>query len=176
MTEITEMARKAVATAADLRWARVVARDRTADGSSGIRSRPRASTAGRPAPENREPKERDAARQLGRRQGYRLSAVQAVQPGRSLLEAQNAALRPRLGRQSEEPLSLADLAAAVGSQRRLLPSNVQGRDRPDPKATAAIFRPNGSRSLVQGQSVTATIYDSGFTSGDSTKRPRTCWA
>src|SRR5580692_2133634 len=110
MTGITEMARTTVATADDLRWARVVARDRTADGqfwysvaTTGVYCRP--SCASRTAnPKNVTLHDTLAA---ARATGFR--PCKRCNPDGASLEAQNAALVAkacRLIEQSEEPLSL----------------------------------------------------------------------
>jgi AraC family transcriptional regulator, regulatory protein of adaptative response / methylated-DNA-[protein]-cysteine methyltransferase len=158
-----------VATAADPRWARVVARDRTADGqfwysvaTTGVYCRP--SCPSRTAnPKNVTLHDTlTAARATGSRPCKRCN------PDGASLEAQNAARVAkacRLIEQSEESLSLADLAAAV----ELSPSHfhrmfkaVTGLTPKDYMQAHRAERVRGG--LAQGQSVTATIYDAGFNS------------
>ncbi len=170
----TPMARKsavakAVATAADPRWARVVARDRTADGlfwysvaTTRVYCRP--SCPSRVAkPENVTLHDTLSAAQAT---GFR--PCKRCNPDGAPLEAQNAARVAkacRLIEQSEEPLSLADLAQAV----ELSPSHFHRMFKAvtglTPKDYMQAHRAQRVREhLTQGQSVTATIYEAGFNS------------
>jgi AraC family transcriptional regulator of adaptative response/methylated-DNA-[protein]-cysteine methyltransferase len=166
MTGITEMART---TADDLRWARVVARDRTADGqfwysvaTTGVYCRP--SCASRTAnPKNVTLHDTLAA---ARATGFR--PCKRCNPDGASLEAQNAALVAkacRLIEQSDEPRSLADLAEAVELSAGYFHRVFKAATGLTPKDYMEAHRAERVRErLARGQSVTATIYDAGFNS------------
>jgi AraC family transcriptional regulator, regulatory protein of adaptative response / methylated-DNA-[protein]-cysteine methyltransferase len=84
------------------------------------------------------------------------------------LEAQNAALIAkacRLIAQSEEPLSLTDLAKAVGLSASYFHRMFKAATGLTPKEYMEAHRAERVRGrLANGQSVTATIYDAGFNS------------
>jgi len=187
MIEILEMARKAevrsltvgrkaeapakaaVATAADPRWARVMARDRTADGqfwysvaTTGVYCRPSCPSK-RPNPKNVTLHDTLAA---AKATGFR--PCKRCKPEGASLEAQNAARVAqacRLIEQSEQPLSLADLADAVELSASHFHRMFKAVTGLTPKDYAQAHRARRVReNLSQGQSVTATIYDAGFNS------------
>jgi AraC family transcriptional regulator of adaptative response/methylated-DNA-[protein]-cysteine methyltransferase len=89
-------------------------------------------------------------------------------PDGASLEAQNAALVAkacRLIEQSEEPLSLADLAAAVGLSPSYFHRMFKAVTGLTPKDYMEACRSERVRErLADGQSVTATVYDAGFNS------------
>ncbi|MGZ3279343.1 MAG: bifunctional DNA-binding transcriptional regulator/O6-methylguanine-DNA methyltransferase Ada [Caulobacteraceae bacterium] len=162
-------AQRPVPTADDPRWARVLARDRTADGqlwysvaTTGVYCRP--SCPSRTAnPRNVTLHDSLAA---ARATGFR--PCKRCNPDGASLDAQNTALVARACRlieQSEEPLPLAALAETVelspGYFHRLFKA-VTGLT---PKAYSQARRAEKVRErLVQGGSVTATLYDAGFNS------------
>ncbi len=169
MATITGMTTAKAATADDPRWGRVLARDRSADGrlwysvaTTGVYCRP--SCPSRAAnPKNVALHDTlEAAKATGCRPCKRCN------PDGASLDAQNAALIAkacRLIEQSEEPLSLAELADAVelspGYFHRLFKATTGLTPRDYMQAHRAERVREG---LAQGQSVTATIYDSGFNS------------
>jgi AraC family transcriptional regulator, regulatory protein of adaptative response / methylated-DNA-[protein]-cysteine methyltransferase len=175
MIESTEMARNtklrtpAVGTAADPRWARVMARDRSADGqfwysvaTTGVYCRPSCPSR-RANPENVTLHDTlEAARVAGFRPCKRCN------PDGASLEAQNAARVAqacRLIQESEEPASLARLAAAVGLSPSHFHRMFKAATGLTPKDYAQAHRAERVREhLTRGQSVTATIYDAGFNS------------
>jgi AraC family transcriptional regulator of adaptative response/methylated-DNA-[protein]-cysteine methyltransferase len=159
----------AVGTAADPRWARVMARDRSADGqfwysvaTTGVYCRPSCPSR-RANPENVTLHDTlEAARVAGFRPCKRCN------PDGASLEAQNAARVAqacRLIQESEEPLSLARLAAAVGLSPSYFHRMFKAATGLTPKDYAQAHRAERVREhLTRGQSVTATIYDAGFNS------------
>jgi AraC family transcriptional regulator, regulatory protein of adaptative response / methylated-DNA-[protein]-cysteine methyltransferase len=170
MTKTTEMASKMVATAAaDPRWARVVAREHSADGqfwysvaTTGVYCRP--SCPSRTAnPKNVALHDTLAA---AKATGFR--PCKRCNPDGASLDAQNAALVAkacRLIEQSEEPLSLADLAEAVELSTSYFHRMFKAVTGLTPKDYMEAHRAKRVRErLAQGQSVTATIYDAGFNS------------
>jgi AraC family transcriptional regulator, regulatory protein of adaptative response / methylated-DNA-[protein]-cysteine methyltransferase len=177
MTEITEMARKAVpkafkaavSAAADPRWARVVARDHTADGqfwycvaTTGVYCRP--SCPSRTA----HPKNVTLYDTLAAAKATGFRPCKRCNPDGASLEAQNAALVAkacRLIEQSEEPLSLAELAEAVELSPSYFHRMFKAVTGLTPKDYLEARRAERVREgLAQGQAVTATIYDAGFNS------------
>jgi AraC family transcriptional regulator of adaptative response/methylated-DNA-[protein]-cysteine methyltransferase len=177
MTEITEMARKAVpkvvttavSTVADPRWARVAARDRTADGqfwysvaTTGVYCRP--SCPSRTA----NPKNVTLYDTLAAAKATGFRPCKRCNPDGASLEAQNATLVAkacRLIQQSEEPLSLAELAAAVELSPSYFHRMFKAVTGLTPKDYIDAHRAERVREgLAQGQPVTATIYDAGFNS------------
>jgi len=195
MIEITEMARKAevttpavrrkaaaagkaaasaasqaaAATAADPRWARIMARDRTADGqfwysvaTTGVYCRPSCPSR-RANPRNVTLHDSlEAARATGFRPCKRCN------PDGASLEAQNAARMAqacRLIEETEGPLSLADLATTVGLSPSYFHRMFKAVTGLTPKDYMQAHRAERVREhLAQGQSVTATIYAAGFNS------------
>lgn len=168
-TAVRRIASQAAATAADPRWERVVARDRTADGqfwysvtTTGVYCRPSCPSR-RAKPQNVTLHDTLSA---AKATGFR--ACKRCNPDGASLEAQNAARVARACRlieQSEEPLSLAELAQAV----ELSPSHFHRMFRAvtglTPKHYTQAHRAQRVRErLAQGESVTATIYDAGFNS------------
>ena len=169
MTEIMEMAGKKVATADDPRWARVVARDRTADGqfwysvaTTGVYCRP--SCPSRTA----NPKNVTLHDTLAGAKATGFRPCRRCNPDGASLEAQNAALVAkacRLIEQSEEPLSLAELADAVELSPSYFHRMFKAATGLTPKDYLEAHRAGKVRErLAQGQSVTSTIYDAGFNS------------
>jgi AraC family transcriptional regulator, regulatory protein of adaptative response / methylated-DNA-[protein]-cysteine methyltransferase len=155
--------------AADLRWGRVLARDKTADGqfwysvaTTGVYCRP--SCASRTA--NRKNVRFHDTPEDARAAGFR--ACKRCNPDGLSLEAENAAIVAkacRLIEQSEEVPSLSTLAEAVelspGYFHRLFKS-VTGLT---PKGYAAGHRAGRVRDgLAKDHSVTEVIYDAGFNS------------
>jgi AraC family transcriptional regulator, regulatory protein of adaptative response / methylated-DNA-[protein]-cysteine methyltransferase len=167
MTKITEMAKKNVED--DPRWARVVTRDRTANGqfwysvaTTGVYCRP--SCPSRTAnPKNVALHDTLAA---AKATGFR--PCKRCNPDGASLEAQNAALVAkacRLIEQSEEPLSLAELAKAVDLSASYFHRMFKAVTGLTPKDYMEAHRAERVRGrLAEGQSVTATIYDAGFNS------------
>ena len=159
----------AAATAADPRWARVMARDRAADGqfwysvaTTGVYCRPSCPSR-RANPRNVTLHDTPAA---ARAAGFR--PCKRCNPDGASWEAQNAARVAkacRLIEETEEPLPLAGLAKAAG----LSPSHFHRMFKAvtglTPKDYMQAHRAERVREhLAQGQSVTATIYDAGFNS------------
>jgi AraC family transcriptional regulator of adaptative response/methylated-DNA-[protein]-cysteine methyltransferase len=157
------------ATAADPRWARVVARDRTADGqfwysvaTTGVYCRPSCPSK-RANPKNVTLHDTLTAAKAA---GFR--PCKRCNPDGAPLEAQNAARVAqacRLIEQSDEPLALAGLAEAV----ELSPSHFHRLFKAvtglTPKDYMQAHRAERVRQhLARGESVTATIYDAGFNS------------
>jgi AraC family transcriptional regulator of adaptative response/methylated-DNA-[protein]-cysteine methyltransferase len=169
MTEIMEMARRQVATADDPRWARVVARDRTADGqfwycvaTTGVYCRPSCPSRGA------NPKNVTLYDTLAAAKATGFRSCKRCNPDGVSLETQNAALVAkacRLIEQSEEPLALADLAAAVDLSPGYFHRVFKAVTGLTPKDYMEAHRARRVREhLAQGQAVTATIYDAGFNS------------
>jgi AraC family transcriptional regulator of adaptative response/methylated-DNA-[protein]-cysteine methyltransferase len=157
------------ATQDDPRWARVVARDRTADGrfwysvaTTGVYCRP--SCPSRTAnPRNVGLHDTlEAARATGFR------ACRRCKPDGPSQDARNAALAARACRlieQSEQPPSLADLAGAAGLSPGYFHRLFKAATGLTPKEYAAAHRAGRVRTgLASGQTVTEAIYDAGFNS------------
>lgn len=168
-TELRAPATAAVATAADPRWARVVARDRTADGqfwysvaSTGVYCRPSCPSR-RANPKNVALHDTLAAAKAA---GFR--PCKRCNPDGASLEAQNTtrvAQACRLIKESEELPSLADLATAVGLSASHFHRTFKALTGLTPKDYAHAHRSERVREhLVQGQTVTDTIYEAGFNS------------
>jgi AraC family transcriptional regulator of adaptative response/methylated-DNA-[protein]-cysteine methyltransferase len=153
----------------DPRWARIVARDRTADGhlwysvvTTGVYCRP--SCPSRSA----NPKNVQLHDTLKEAMTTGFRPCRRCNPGGLSVEAENVAIVARACRlieESEEEPSLADLAAAVGRS----PSSFHRRFRAitglTPKDYAAANRASKVREyLASGNSVTEAIYDAGFNS------------
>ncbi|WP_210345527.1 bifunctional DNA-binding transcriptional regulator/O6-methylguanine-DNA methyltransferase Ada [Bradyrhizobium sp. CCBAU 53421] len=155
--------------AADPRWARVLARDRTADGefwysvaTTGVYCRP--SCPSRTAnPGNVQFHDTlESARATGFRPCRRCN------PDGLSIEAENAALvvkACRLVEEREEEPSLEELADAVCLSPSYFHRMFKAATGLTPKAYAAAFRARKVReNLVSGNSVTEAIYDAGFNS------------
>jgi AraC family transcriptional regulator of adaptative response/methylated-DNA-[protein]-cysteine methyltransferase len=169
MTVLTRSGGRLIAAAEDPRWARVIARDRTADGqfwyavtTTGVYCRP--SCPSRTA----NPKNVTLYDSLAQAQASGFRACKRCNPDGASLDAENAlrvAQACRLIEQSETVPSLAELADAVdlspGYFHRLFKA-VTGLT---PKAYAKARQAERVRErLAQGESVTAAIYDAGFNS------------
>jgi len=154
----------------DPRWARVVARDRTADGlfwysvsTTGVYCRP-ACPSRLANPENvRLHDTLESARATGFRPCKRCN------PDGPSLEAENAALVAKACRiieESEEEPSLEELADAVGRSPTYFHRVFKAATGLTPKGYAAAHRAKKVRQgLASGSTVTKTIYDAGFNSG-----------
>lgn len=169
MTGITEGTKRAVATAGDPRWARIVARDRTADGqfwysvaTTGIYCRP--SCPSRTA----NPKNVTVHGTLAAAKATGFRPCKRCNPDGASLESQNAALIAkacRLIEQNEAPLSLAHLAEAVDLSASYFHRLFKASTGLTPKEYMEGHRAARVRErLAQGQSVTTAIYGAGFSS------------
>src|ERR1700674_1632829 len=171
MTMTLEKQQKTTQTALadDLRWARIVARDRTADGhfwysvaTTGIYCRP--SCPSRTAnPKNvRLHDSLEAAKATGFRPCKR------CHPDGLSIEAENAAIVAKACRlidQSEEEPCLNDLAEAVGRSATYFHRIFKASTGLTPKHYAAALREAKVRQGLEcGNSVTEAIYDAGFNS------------
>ena len=157
------------ATENDPRWARVVARDRSADSefwysvrTTGIYCRP--SCPSRVA--NPKNVEFHDTLQAAKATGFR--ACKRCNPDGASQDAENAALVAkacRLTEQSEEPIPLEDLAKAVGLSASYFHRLFKAATGLTPKDYAAAHRASRVRDgLAKGHTVTETIYDAGFNS------------
>jgi AraC family transcriptional regulator of adaptative response/methylated-DNA-[protein]-cysteine methyltransferase len=169
MSQIIELSKKTVATANDPRWARVVARDRTADGqfwycvaTTGVYCRP--SCPSRTA----NPKNVSLHDTLADARATGFRPCKRCKPDGASPEAENVALVARACRmieESEEVLSLADLAGAVGLSVSHFHRTFKASTGLTPKDYLAARQAERVRAgLAEGQSVTATLYDAGFNS------------
>jgi AraC family transcriptional regulator of adaptative response/methylated-DNA-[protein]-cysteine methyltransferase len=158
-----------LATADDPRWARVVARDATADGAfwyavrtTGVYCRPSCASRGA------NPKNVTLHATLAEARATGCRACKRCNPDGLSPAAENRALVARACRiieQSEEPPALSDLAEAVGLSPGYFHRLFKAATGLTPKAYAAAHQ--GARvrdSLAQSQSVTEAIYDAGFNS------------
>ena len=153
----------------DPRWARVVARDKTADGqfwysvsTTGVYCRPSCpSRAANPRNVRIHDRLEDA-----KATGFR--PCRRCNPDGPSLEAENAALVTKACRiieESEEELSLEDLAHAVGRSPSYFHRVFKSTTGLTPKDYAAAQRAKKvRRGLTLGNTVTETIYDAGFNS------------
>lgn len=170
MTEMMEaMTMDRAATADDRRWGRVLARDRTADGefwysvaTTGVYCRP--SCPSRTAnPENVSLHDTLAA---AKATGFR--ACKRCNPDGESQDAEHAALVARACRmieQGEAPPTLSDLAEAVGLSVGYFHRLFKATTGLTPKDYAAAHQAGRVREgLAEGQSVTDTIYEAGFSS------------
>jgi AraC family transcriptional regulator, regulatory protein of adaptative response / methylated-DNA-[protein]-cysteine methyltransferase len=158
-----------VAVADDPRWARIVARDRTADGqfwysviTTGVYCRP--SCPSRTAnPQNVELHDTLAA---AKATGFR--PCKRCHPDGRSIDCENAAIVARACRlieQSEEKPSLTGLAAAVGLSASYLHRLFKAATGVTPKDYASAHRAAKVREgLTNGNTVTEAIYDAGFNS------------
>jgi len=153
----------------DPRWGRILARDRNADGkfwysvaTTGIYCRPS-------CPSRRaNPKNVAILDTLQAAKAAGLRPCKRCHPDALSITAENATIIAKICRlieQSEAPLPLSQLAAAAG----LSPSHFHRRFKATtgltPRTYAAAIRANRVRqALPSADSVTATIYDSGFNS------------
>src|SRR5947208_14399280 len=158
-----------VAVADDPRWARIVARDRSADGqfwysvmTTGVYCRP--SCPSRTAnPQNIQLHDTlEAAKATGFRPCRRCN------PEGPSIDCENAAIIAkacRLIEQSEEEPSLTDLAEAVGRSAGYFHRLFKAATGLTPKEYAAAHRATKVRDcLASGNTVTEAIYDAGFNS------------
>ncbi len=166
-TTLTQLQTPAVTD--DPRWARIVARDKTADGqfwyavtTTGVYCRP--SCPSRTAnPKNVQLHDTPAS---ARTAGFR--PCKRCNPDGLSIDGENAALVAQACRrieESEEEPSLSDLAAAAGRSAGYFHRIFKAATGLTPKDYAAAHRAAKVRQgLEAGQSVTETIYDSGFNS------------
>jgi AraC family transcriptional regulator of adaptative response/methylated-DNA-[protein]-cysteine methyltransferase len=165
--------------AADPRWARVLARDRTADGefwysvaTTGVYCRP--SCPSRTAnPKNVQLHDTlESARATGFRPCRRCN------PNGLSIEAGNSALVVKACRfieESEEEPSLEELADAVCLSPSYFHRMFKAATGLTPKDYAAAYRANKVReNLASGNSVTEAIYDAGFNSSGRFYEKSTC--
>jgi AraC family transcriptional regulator of adaptative response/methylated-DNA-[protein]-cysteine methyltransferase len=169
MSSMTGTVRVATETEKDPRWARVVARDRTADGqfwysvaTTGIYCRPSCASRGCNPKNVAFHDTLEAAKATGFRSCKRCNPDGVSQ------DVENAILVERVCRmieQSEETLSLAQLADSVElsqSHFHRLFKSITGLT---PKAYAVAHRAERVRQdLAKGHSVTEAMYDAGFNS------------
>jgi AraC family transcriptional regulator of adaptative response/methylated-DNA-[protein]-cysteine methyltransferase len=153
----------------DPRWARIVARDRTADGqlwysvvTTGVYCRP--SCPSRSA----NPKNVQLHGTLEEAVATGFRPCKRCNPNGLSVEAENAAVVARACRMiegSEAEPSLADLAAAVGRSPGYFHRRFKAVTGLTPKGYAAASRATKVREgLASGNSVTEAIYDAGFNS------------
>jgi AraC family transcriptional regulator, regulatory protein of adaptative response / methylated-DNA-[protein]-cysteine methyltransferase len=153
----------------DARWARIVARDKTADGhlwysvsTSGVYCRPSCpSRVANPGNVQLHNTLEDA-----KATGFR--PCRRCNPDGPSIESENAALVARACRiieQSEEAPSLAELADAIGRSPSYFHRIFKAATGLTPKNYAAAHRAKKVRQgLAYGNTVTETIYDAGFSS------------
>jgi AraC family transcriptional regulator, regulatory protein of adaptative response / methylated-DNA-[protein]-cysteine methyltransferase len=171
MTSTPSELRKSMppAVAEDPRWARIVARDKTADGhlwysvlTTGIYCR--ASCASRTA--NPKNVQLHDSLESARATGFR--PCKRCNPDGPSIEAENAALVARACRiiqESEEEPSLEELANAVGRSPSYFHRMFKAATGVTPKDYAAAQRATKVRhGLASGSTVTEAIYDAGFNS------------
>jgi AraC family transcriptional regulator of adaptative response/methylated-DNA-[protein]-cysteine methyltransferase len=155
--------------ASDPRWARIVARDRTADGhlwysvmTTGVYCRP--SCPSRSA--NPKNVQLHDTIEVARATGFR--PCKRCNPDGLSVDAENVAIVARACRlieESDEEPSLADLAAAVGRSPGYFHRRFKAVTGLTPKDYAAAHRAAKVRErLANGNSVTEAIYDAGFNS------------
>lgn len=153
----------------DPRWARIVARDRSADGqfwysvvTTGVYCRPSCASRGANPRNVRIHDTLEAAKATGFRPCKR------CRPDRASPEAENAALIAQACRRieaSEDEPSLADLAAAAGRSTGYFHRIFKAATGLTPKAYASAHRAAKVRAgLASGASVTGAIYEAGFNS------------
>jgi AraC family transcriptional regulator of adaptative response/methylated-DNA-[protein]-cysteine methyltransferase len=163
----------------DPRWARIVARDRTADGhlwysvvTTGVYCRP--SCPSRSA--NPKNVQLHDTVEEARATGFR--PCKRCHPDGLSVDAENAAIVARACRlieQSEEEPSLTDLAAAVGRSPGYFHRRFKAVTGLTPKDYAAARRAAKVREgLESGNSVTEAIYDAGFNSSGRFYEKSTC--
>jgi AraC family transcriptional regulator of adaptative response/methylated-DNA-[protein]-cysteine methyltransferase len=146
--------------ASDPRWARIVARDRTADGHLWCRP----SCPSRSA----NPKNVQLYDTLEDAMATGFRPCKRCNPDGLSADAENVAIVARACRlieESDEEPSLADLAAAVGRSPSYFHRRFKAVTGLTPKGYAAAHRAAKVRErLANGDSVTAAIYDAGFNS------------
>jgi AraC family transcriptional regulator, regulatory protein of adaptative response / methylated-DNA-[protein]-cysteine methyltransferase len=153
----------------DPRWARIIARDKTADGefwysvsTTGIYCRP--SCPSRQA----HPRHVKLHETLASARATGFRACKRCDPDGIGLDGEHAALITKachLIEQSEQELSLSELARAVVLSPGYFHRQFKARTGLTPKEYAAAHRARRVRSaLAEGKAVTETIYDSGFNS------------
>ncbi|TAI66638.1 bifunctional DNA-binding transcriptional regulator/O6-methylguanine-DNA methyltransferase Ada [Bradyrhizobium sp. Leo170] len=153
----------------DPRWARIVARDKTADGhlwysvaTTGVYCRPSCPSR---VPNARNVQLHDSL-ESARATGFR--PCRRCNPEGLSTEAENAALVAKVCRiieESEEEPSLEQLAAAIGRSPSYFHRVFKATTGLTPKEYAAAHRARKVRQgLVSGNSVTEAIYDAGFNS------------
>ena len=153
----------------DPRWARIVARDKTADGhlwysvaTTGVYCRP--SCPSRLA----NPKNVQLHDSLASAKATGFRPCRRCNPNGLSIEAENAALAARACRiieESEEEPSLEELAKAVGRSPSYFHRTFKAATGVTPKEYAAANRAAKVRhGLASGSSVTEAIYDAGFNS------------
>jgi AraC family transcriptional regulator of adaptative response/methylated-DNA-[protein]-cysteine methyltransferase len=158
-----------MAVADDVRWARIVARDRTADGhfwysvaTTGVYCRPSCPSR-KGNPENAQLHDTLAA---AKATGFR--PCKRCNPDGLSIEGENAAIIEkacRLIEQSEEEPSLTELAHAVGRSPSYFHRLFKATTGLTPKSFASAHRAAKVReSLARGNTVTEAIYDAGFNS------------
>ena len=159
----------AMAVIDDPRWARVLARDKTADGqfwysvaTSGVYCRPSCPSRGANPKNVRLHDSLDSARATGFRPCKR------CKPDGPSIDAENAALVARACRmieEREEEPSLDELAGALGLSPGYFHRLFKAGAGLTPKAYAAAHRARKVREgLASGGGVTETLYDAGFNS------------
>lgn len=171
MTKMMEPMKRdpAAPTADDRRWARVLARDRTADGefwysvtTTGVYCRP--SCASRTA----NPKNVSLHDTLAEAKATGFRACKRCNPDGPSQAAEHTALVARACRiieQSEEPPTLSELAQAVGLSAGYFHRLFKAATGLTPKDYVAAHQAARVRErLAEGQSVTETIYEAGFNS------------
>jgi AraC family transcriptional regulator, regulatory protein of adaptative response / methylated-DNA-[protein]-cysteine methyltransferase len=153
----------------DPRWARIVARDKTADGqlwysvsTTGVYCRP--SCPSRIA----NPKNVQIHDSLESAKATGLRPCKRCKPDGASIEAENALLVAKACRiieESEEELSLEELAEAIARSPSYFHRIFKGTTGLTPKGYAAGHRAKKVRQgLVSGSTVTEAIYDAGFNS------------
>jgi AraC family transcriptional regulator, regulatory protein of adaptative response / methylated-DNA-[protein]-cysteine methyltransferase len=163
----------------DPRWARIVARDRTADGhlwysvmTTGVYCRP--SCPSRTA----NPKNIQLHNTLEEARATGFRPCKRCHPDGLSVDAENAAIVARACRlieQSEEEPSLTDLAASVGRSPGYFHRRFKAVTGLTPKDYAAARRAAKVREgLESGNSVTEAIYDAGFNSSGRFYEKSTC--
>ena len=170
MSQIVKVRAKGLTpTESDPRWARVVARDKTADGmfwysvvTTGVYCRPSCASRGA------NPKNVGLHDTLADAQATGFRACKRCNPDGPSPEVANAAIVAkacRLIEQSEEVPSLTALAEAVGRSPGYFHRLFKASTGLTPKAYAAGFRAGKVREeLGKGGTVTEAIYDAGFNS------------
>src|SRR5258705_5817031 len=169
LTHEDHQRRNRAVVANDPRWARIVARDRTADGhlwysvmTTGVYCRP--SCPSRTA--NPKNVQLHGTLEEARATGFR--PCKRCHPDGLSVDAENAAIVARACRlidQSEEEPSLTDMAASVGRSPGYFHRRFKAVTGLTPKDYAAGHRAAKVRErLANGNSVTEAIYDAGFNS------------
>jgi AraC family transcriptional regulator, regulatory protein of adaptative response / methylated-DNA-[protein]-cysteine methyltransferase len=168
-TQLTRVQHSTPSVADDPRWARLVARDKTADGvfwysvsTTGVYCRPSCpSRAANP----RNVQFHDTL-ESARATGFR--PCRRCNPEGASVDAENAALVAKACRiieKSEEEPSLEELSHAVGRSPSYFHRVFKAATGLTPKGYAAAHRAKKVRQgLASGNSVTETIYDAGFNS------------